>query len=147
MDQEKERRDATVGMFVSYCRKTIVNARTDVLRQRARRTRRETLFSEMSAHEVECLKTSDRMGDEEKVFSALGHPIGVQDTRVADALLALDEVEQTIVLLSYFAGWSDRRIGEDLSLPRSTVQCRRARALSRMSAHLREGGGRDEGWD
>ena len=57
-----------------------------------------------------------------------------------NALLTLTPDEQAIVLLSYFAGWSDRRIGEDMGFPRSTVQNRRIRALARLSEILTEGG-------
>lgn len=43
-------------------------------------------------------------------------------------------------MMLYFAGWSDRRIGEDMGFPRSTVQNRRARALARLADILTEGG-------
>ena len=59
---------------------------------------------------------------------------------LADALEKLCPEEQAIILLSYFAGWSDRRIGEDMGFPRSTVQNRRARALTRLADILTEGG-------
>ena len=62
------------------------------------------------------------------------------DKDLADALEKLCPEEQAIILLSYFAGWSDRRIGEDTGFPRSTVQNRRARALARLADILTEGG-------
>lgn len=34
MTKEKANRNEVVGMFLTYCRKTLVNARTDVLRER-----------------------------------------------------------------------------------------------------------------
>lgn len=81
MTKEKANRNEVVGMFLTYCRKTL-----------------------------------------------------------ADALEKLCPEEQAIILLSYFAGWSDRRIGEDMGFPRSTVQNRRARALARLADILTEGG-------
>ena len=33
MTKEKANRNEVVGMFLTYCRKTLVNARTDVLRE------------------------------------------------------------------------------------------------------------------
>lgn len=36
MTKEKANRNEVVGMFLTYCRKTLVNARTDVLRERRR---------------------------------------------------------------------------------------------------------------
>ena len=100
MTKEKANRNEVVGMFLTYCRKTLVNARTDVLRERKRRRNHEVLFCDLRRSELESL---------------------------AD-------------LLSYFAGWSDRRIGEDMGFPRSTVQNRRARALARLADILTEGG-------
>ena len=78
--------------------------------------------------------------ERETVFDAAGKPIGVTDKDLADALEKLCPEEQAIILLSYFAGWSDRRIGEDMGFPRSTVQNRRARALARLADILTEGG-------
>lgn len=66
------------------------------------------------------------------VFSANGHLIGVADEWVASALAGLPERERSIVLLAYWAGWSDRMIAEDMGCPRSTVQFRRARALAAL---------------
>ena len=104
MTKEKANRNEVVGMFLTYCRKTLVNARTDVLRERKRK------------------------------------PIGVTDKDLADALEKLCPEEQAIILLSYFAGGSDRRIGEDMGFPRSPVLNRRARALARLADILTEGG-------
>lgn len=41
MTKEKANRNEVVGMFLTYCRKTLVNARTDVLRERKRRRNHE----------------------------------------------------------------------------------------------------------
>ena len=121
MTKEKANRNEVVGMFLTYCRKTLVNARTDVLRERKRSRNQD-------------------VPERETVFDAAGKPIGVTDRDLADALEKLCPEEQAIILLSYFAGWSDRRIGEDMGFPRSTVQNRRARALARLADILTEGG-------
>lgn len=140
MAKEKNRRDEVVGMFLTYCRKTLVNARTDVLRERKRRRNREVLFCDLRRCELESLSDWQDVPERETVFDVCGKPIGVTDQDLAEALEMLRPDEQAIVLLSYFAGWSDRRIGEDMGCPRSTVQSRRARALSRLADILTEGG-------
>ena len=129
MTKEKANRNEVVGMFLTYCRKTLVNARTDVLRERKRRRNREVLFCDLRRSELESLADWQDVPERETVFDAAGKPIGVTDKDLADALEKLCPEEQAIILLSYFAGWSDRRIGEDMGFPRSTVQNRRARAL------------------
>lgn len=140
MVTEEEKMDALVRMFLSYCRKTLVNARTDVMRERRRRRKREILFCEMRPCELESLMQFSELPQREEVFDAFGKPIGVSDERLASAIACLPETEQAIVLLSYFAGWSDRRIGEDMGCPRSTVQSRRMRAIARLGEILKGGG-------
>lgn len=140
MTKEKTNRNEVVGMFLTYCRKTLVNARTDVLRECKRRRNREVLFCDLRRSELESLADWQDVPERETVFDAAGKPIGVTDKDLADALEKLCPEEQAIILLSYFAGWSDRRIGEDMGFPRSTVQNRRARALARLADILTEGG-------
>lgn len=114
MTKEKANRNEVVGMFLTYCRKTLVNARTDVLRERKRRRNREVLFCDLRKSELESLADWQDVPERETVFDAAGKPIGVTDKDLADALEKLCPEEQAIILLSYFAGWSDRRIGEDM---------------------------------
>ena len=90
----------------------LVNARTDVLRERKRRRNREVLFCDLRRSELESLADWQDVPERETVFDAAGKPIGVTDKDLADALEKLCPEEQAIILLSYFAGWSDRRIGE-----------------------------------
>lgn len=101
---------------------------------------REVLFCDLRRSELESLADWQDVPERETVFDAAGKPIGVTDKDLADALEKLCPEEQAIILLSYFAGWSDRRIGEDMGFPRSTVQNRRARALARLADILTEGG-------
>ena len=46
----KEEKTALVKMFCAYCRRTLRNAKTDLMREEARRSRKETLFSEKQAN-------------------------------------------------------------------------------------------------
>ena len=117
MTKEKANRNEVVGMFLTYCRKTLVNARTDVLRERKRRRNREVLFCDLRRSELESLADWQDVPERETVFDAAGKPIGVTDKDLAD-----------------------RRIGEDMGFPRSTVQNRRARTLARLADILTEGG-------
>lgn len=104
MTKEKANRNEVVGMFLTYCRKTLVNARTDVLRERKRRRNREVLFCDLRRSELESLADWQDVPERETVFDAAGKPIGVTDKDLADALEKLCPEEQAIILLSYFAG-------------------------------------------
>ena len=58
--------------------------------------------------------------------------------------MASPKATKAIVLLYYFAEWTDRRIAEELGCPRSTVQFRRSKALLALRARLEEVIGDDE---
>lgn len=70
MTKEKANRNEVVGMFLTYCRKTLVNARTDVLRERKRRRNREVLFCDLRRSELESLADWQDVPERETVFGA-----------------------------------------------------------------------------
>ena len=70
MTKEKANRNEVVGMFLTYCRKTLVNARTDVLRERKRRRNREVLFCDLRRSELESLADWQDVPERETVFDA-----------------------------------------------------------------------------
>ncbi len=140
----KQRENEVVKMFCAYCRRSLFNARTDIMRRRAHRRSREKLFCEMSDQEVNNLSSPLPFSLDETVFDVGGKHIGVNDPDLAEALEALSSEARAIVLLSFFAGWSDRRIGAELGLPRSTVQWKKTRALQDMRRCLEEKGVDDD---
>ena len=80
----------------------------------------------------------------DSVFEVVGREVVVMDTVLAGAIHGLSKGDQAIVLLYYFAEWTDRRIAEELGCPRSTVQFRRSKALLALRARLEEVIGDDE---
>ncbi|OLR56234.1 hypothetical protein BHK98_09250 [Hornefia porci] len=134
-DNEKK---AVVQMFCAFCKKTLINARTDLMREMAKNQRREKLFSEMSEAELNRLRVPDEQAfpAAEVVFEVRGLPIGVVDEELADALAVLPDDDRAIVLLFYFAGWTDKRIASLLGRPRSTVQYRRFKSLRQLRVLL-----------
>lgn len=135
MISEEEKR-ATVRMFETYCRHTLRNAQVDALREKTRHAKHETLFCDMSQKEHDELYESFDFQPPPIIFDVSGYPIAVNDVELADALSALADEDRSAVLLFYFAGWSDRRIGNLLNRPRSTVQFRRTRALATLKTLL-----------
>lgn len=49
----EEEKLAAVKMFCAYCRRTLRNARTDIIRKQAREARWETVFSDMHEERAE----------------------------------------------------------------------------------------------
>ena len=140
----EEEKLAVVKMFCAYCRNTLRNARTDIIRKQAQEARWETVFSDMHESELNRLASPDALISEEVVFEVVGREVVVMDTVLADAIHGLSKGDQAIVLLYYFAEWTDRRIAEELGCPRSTVQFRRSKALLVLRARLEEVIGDDE---
>ena len=137
MIQESDKK-AQLKMFCAYCRRTLRNARTDILRHELRDARRETLFSDMRESELNRLASPECAFGEEVTFNVLGREVVVVGTELADAIYSLAKEEQAVILLHYFADWTDRRIAEEFGCPRSTVQFHRAKALGRLRAYLGE---------
>ena len=142
----EEEKLAVVKMFCAYCRRTLRNARTDIIRKQAREARWETVFSDMHESELNRLASPDDLISEEVVFEVVGREVVVMDTVLAGAIHGLSKGDQAIVLLYYFAEWTDRRIAEELGCPRSTVQFRRSKALC-THAFLDESGRVEYGVD
>lgn len=124
-----EEKQALVKMFCAYCRRTLRNARTDILRAQARHAASEVIFSDMHESELKRIAIPHDVFEREVVFDVLGSEIVVLDGEIADALCKLSERDKTVILLYYFAGWTDRQIADALGCPRSTIQFRRSRAL------------------
>lgn len=137
-EKSKEEKEATVRMFCTYCWKSLLNARKDIARRQDRRTKRVRLFCDMREAELNRLSCQECGHRFESLFDVGGMGVSVADPDIADAIRALDEDGQAIVLLHYFAEWPDGRIGSQLGIPRSTVQFRRNAAL-RLLRDLLEG--------
>ena len=68
----EEEKLAVVKMFCAYCRRTLRNARTDIIRKQAREARWETVFSDMHESELNRLASPDDLISEEVVFEVVG---------------------------------------------------------------------------
>lgn len=134
----EDEKQAVVRMFCAYCRRVLRNARTDILRGEARRARRETLFSDMRADELGVLAAPCPFAGAETAFEVAGREVAVVGEGIAEAIAALPKDERDVILLYYFADWTDRRIAEEYGCPRSTIQFRRAKALRALRERLGE---------
>lgn len=121
-------------------RRTLRNARTDIVRKQMRDAKRETLFSDMREEELNRLTSPYSVIREEMLFEVLDSEVLVLDASLGGAISSLPETEQAIILLYYFAEWTDKRIAAELGCPRSTVQLKRTRALDMLRKYLEEEG-------
>lgn len=142
-EKSEEEKAGVVRMFCTYCRRSLINAKTDIIRKQARRARQERFFCDMRESELNRLSSPANIPPFEAVFNVYGLVVTVSDPDIADAIQTLDADGRAVVLLHYFAEWSDRKIGTHLGLPRSTVQFRRTNAL-RFLRILLGGGDSDD---
>ena len=140
MISEEEKNKEMVRMFCAFCRRTLRNARTDIVRKQMRDAKRETLFSDMREEELNRLTSPYSVIREEMLFEVLDSEVLVLDASLGGAISRLPETEQAIILLYYFAEWTDKRIAAELGCPRSTVQLKRTRALDMLRKYLEEEG-------
>lgn len=132
----EDEKQVMVRMFCAYCRRALRNARTDILREEARRARRETLFSDMHDDELNRLAAPSPFAGPEFTFEVAGWEVTVVGSALAEAVGVLPKEERDVILLYYFADWTDRQIAEECGYPRSTIQFRRAKALRTLRNHL-----------
>lgn len=128
-----------IRMFCTYCRRTLLNAKTDFYREQSRYAKHEQLFSDMRETERNKLTTGCAPSFPSTYFSVYGMCIPVSDFDVSEALSQLEMFPRTIILLYYFAGWSDKEIGQKMNIPRSTIQNQRTNTLLRLREILTEG--------
>ena len=118
--------------FDSFCKKILKHEARDYYDELKRQRSRETIFSDLSAKEMEQLYTEDKYFAIEQVFNVLGLDVIVTDCVIAEALENLPERKRDIILLSYFLELSDREIGDKLNMLRSTVQYQRTSTLQQL---------------
>ena len=87
----EEEKMAAVKMFCAYCKRTLRNARTDIIRKQAREARWETVFSDMHESELNRLASPDDLISEEVVFEVVGREVVVMDTVLAEAIHGLSK--------------------------------------------------------
>jgi DNA-directed RNA polymerase specialized sigma24 family protein len=126
-------------VFDSFCKKVLKNEALNCYGEMKRLRDKEVSFSELSAHELEQLSTTDKYFRAEQIFNVLGNDIIVTDESIAEALRSLPEQRnRDIILLYYFLELSDGEIGKKLDMIRSKVQYKRTRTLQELKKMMEE---------
>lgn len=106
--------------------------------ERRRRADRETIFSDLTAQELNQLFVMDKYFSDEVIFKVLGFKVVVQDPILAEALKQLPEHRRNIILLKYFLSWTDKRIGETFQIKGDTIRHQRLATLKLLERLLKE---------
>lgn len=121
------------GKFDSFCKTALKNRARDWYRQKKRLQKREVLFSGMTPElHIEPSWLDYILCVECQAFHALNRTVMIENDLLASALRMLSSRKRQIILLSYFFGWTDQKIGKRFHTARSTIQATRMRALQEM---------------
>ena len=129
--------------FNAFCkivlRHEAINAWRDLKRKEAREVSLDYLMSETSFEPF----TTDNYFEQyvyEKptVFVVQGKEVVVTSKRLADALANLSEQRRTVLLINFFLGYSERKIGNEYGRSRSTVNYWKLAALKQLRKELKE---------
>ena len=121
------------GKFDSFCKTVLKNRARDWYRKKERQQKREILFSDVSPGlhiEPSCFDYI--MCIVCQAFYALDRMVMIENDLLANALRMLSPRKRQIILLSYFFGWTDQKIGIRFHTARSTIQAARMRTLQEM---------------
>lgn len=121
------------GKFDSFCKTVLKNRARDWYRKKERQQKREILFSDVSPGlHIESSCFDYIMCIECQAFYALDRMVMIENDLLANALRMLSPRKRQIILLSYFFGWTDQKIGIRFHTARSTIQAARMRTLQEM---------------
>jgi RNA polymerase sigma factor (sigma-70 family) len=122
--------------FNGYCKKTLRNEACNAHKAIQRRQLNEMNFSEVNFDEEKLLLWKSPGRTEDNDFRINGKRMTLELLSKATNMLS-ENLRETIQLY-YFFEWNDTKLSKLLNIPRSTVQNRRARALTRLRFYMEE---------
>ena len=117
-------RDYGQGQFDAFCKKVLKNEARAYLRNMKRQRDRETMFSDLTQHELD------------KLCSSHGYDLHIDNELVADAFADLPQQEQSILILYCVLDMADGEIASLTGMSRSAVQRHRTKTLKELRVKL-----------
>ncbi len=127
--------------FAAFCKVVLRNAAISAYRDFGRKQKHEVSFEYlMSETPFEPFTTDNyfEQYDKPTVIIVKEQKVVVASKRLADALLKLPEQRRTVLLLYFFLGYSERKIGNEYGRSRSTVNYWKLAALKQLRKELEE---------
>ena len=128
---------------VPFCKIVLRNAAISAYRDFGRKQKHEvSLDYLMSETSFEPFATDNYFEqyvyEKPTVFVVQGKEVVVTSRRLADALANLSEQRRTVLLMNFFLGYSERKIGNEYGRSRSTVNYWKLAALKQLRKELEE---------
>ncbi len=127
--------------FAAFCKIVLRNAAINAYRDFGRKQKHEvSLDYLMSKTPIEPFTTDNYFEEyaceKPTVFVVKGKKVVVTSKRLADALAGLSEQRRTVLLMNFFLGYSERKIGNKYGKNRSTVNYWKLAALKQLRKEL-----------
>ena len=127
--------------FAAFCKVVLHNAALSAYRDFGRKQKHEVsldyLISETSFEPFVTDNYFEQYAYEKPtIFVVQGKEIVVISKRLADALANLSEQRRTVLLMNFFLGYSERKIGNEYGRSRSTVNYWKLAALKQLRKEL-----------
>lgn len=126
------------GQFAAFCVKVLKNEACNINREYRRRLINTKPICGLAQKEVLQIAANTDYFAQEFIFYVGDKPIVVVGNTLATALNKLSKESRNIILLSYFVGMSDSKIGELFGVVKQTIAYRRNNALNRLKQALME---------
>lgn len=125
--------------FHAFCKVVLHNAAINAYRDFGRKQKREVsleyLMSETS-FEPFTMDTYFEECEKPTLFIVKGQEIVVANERLANALSKLSEQRRTVLLLYFFLGYTDTKIGNEYGRSRSTANYWKLAALKQLRKEM-----------
>ena len=126
--------------FCKFCVRVLKHEAVNIEAEFARQRKREKSLDELTNDEIISLSVYDEYFVDEHIFKVLDKEIVVNDAALADVISKLPQAKRDVILLSFFAGMTDKEIGRELGAIQQTISKRRLSSLLQLRKLLDEEG-------
>ena len=127
--------------FAAFCNVVLRNAAINAYRDFGRKQKHEvSLDYLMSETSFEPFSTDNYFEqyvyEKPTIFVVKGKEVIIESERLANALASLSEQRRTVLLMYFFLGYNERKIGNEYGRSRSTVNYWKLAALKQLRKEL-----------
>lgn len=139
MSYSKEYKEHIEYTFAAFCKVVLRNAALSAYRDIGRRRKHEISLDYLMSERYYKPSVTDNYFEEQiqpTVFSVCGKSIEIENERLAKAFSILSKQRQEVLVLYFFFGYTDRKIGERYGRNRTTANYWKLAALKQLRKEL-----------
>lgn len=139
MSYSKEYKEHIEYTFAAFCKVVLRNAALSAYRDIGRQRKHEISLDYLMSERYYNPSVTDNYFEEQiqpTVFSVCGKSIEIENERLAKAFSILSKQRQEVLVLYFFFGYTDRKIGERYGRNRTTANYWKLAALKQLRKEL-----------